>query len=301
MNKIKIFAFLLLLLLLESNSSTQERVIKDDLGFPFIIKSPPERIVSLAPNITEILFALGLEDKITGVTRYCDFPKEAQTKEKIGGIVDPNLEKIKSLNPDLVVAFRGNPLGILNRLRKLHCPVFVLEQGTTIESVFETIRKVGIVTQTETQAHVLIQSLEKQYTAILEAVKKTSHKPKVFVSLHGTGLWTCGKNSFLSDLITKAGGVNIAEQVDRKWLLYNKEELIHKNPEIIIILSSSETGFSRAKDWIKNEAHLESITAVASGRIYSLDENIASRHGPRIIEALRNLASILHPGEFKLK
>ncbi len=278
---------------------SQQKTLKDDLGFPYIMTSPPQRIISLAPNITEILFALDLGEKVVGVTRYCDYPEEALEKEKVGGMIDSKLEKIIALNPDLIIGFRGNPLRILKRLRSLHLPLFVLEMGTNLETVFLLIKKIGTITQKEKKAETLIQSLRKRYDKIQSSLQNVQHEPKVFFSLHGMGLWTCGKESFLNDLLRKAKGVNIAGNIPRRWLHYNREHLIHEDPEVIIILSKSQKEFSRAKEWIKNKAYLGGVRAVLTDRIYFLDENLAARPGPRLLEALEELAHILHPQFFE--
>jgi len=299
MNYKKMHTALLLFLLNAVLFGSQQRTIKDDLGFPYIMTSPPQRIISLAPNITEIIFALDLGEKVVGVTRYCDFPEEASEKEKIGGMIDPNLENIKALNPDLIIGFRGNPLRILKRIRSLHLPLFVLEIGTNLETVFLLIKKIGIITQKEKKAETFIQSLRKRYDKIQSVLQNVKHEPKVFFSLHGMGLWTSGRESFLNDLARKAKAMNIAGNTARKWLHYNREELIHEDPEVIIILSKSQREFSKAKQSLKNEAHFEGIKAVATESIYFLDENLATRPGPRLIDALEELARILHPQFFE--
>jgi len=299
MNSKKASTSVLLILLIVFILDAQEIIIKDDLGFAFDMTAPPQRIISLAPNITETLFALGLGEKVVGVTRYCDFPKDSTKKEKIGGMVDPNLEKIIALKADLIIGFRGNPLTTIERLRNLNLPVFVLDIGTTIESTLSIVKKIGTVTHTEKRAALLIQSLRERYEKILSALRDVKQEPKVFLSLHGTGLWTCGKESFLNDLVKKARGMNIAGNIPRKWLNYNREHLIHEDPEVIIILSKSEKDFLKTKKWIKNEAHLEGTKAVDTDRIYFLDENLATRQGPRLIEALEELARLLHPQCFE--
>jgi len=289
----------LLIVLVSTAFGTQEKITRDALGTPYSPSSPPQRIVSLAPNITEILFALDLGEKTVGVTSYCDYPGEALTKEKIGGMVNPNLEKIKSLSPDLVIGFRGNPLRVLERLKKLKTPVFVLEMGSDFESVFSIIETVGKITKTETKAEVLINSMKQKYSKLRLALQSVIHKSRVFLSLHGLGLWTCGKESFLHDLLIKAKGVNIAGHVSRRYINYNREQLIHDNPEIIIILAKSKKEFAKAREWIRTGSYLESISAVQENRIYFLDENIATRPGPRLIDALAQLAYLLHPEQIK--
>ena len=284
-----------ILLLFQASALAQQRVLTDDLGFRFISESPPQRIVSLAPNITEILFFLGLESQTVGVTRFCDFPPEAIEKEKIGGLVDPQLEKILALKPDLIIAFRGNPLRLVQRMRGLDLPVFVLEMGMTVENVFDIIEEIGEVTWTEKKASRLTVSLQTRYHSILASLEHIQFFPKVFLSLHGMGLWTCGQGTFLDDLLHKAKGTNIAGETKREWILFNREELIYKNPDCIIILSKSQKEFLKAKDDFMQNPFFNSIKAVNKKNIYFLDENLVTRLGPRIFEALDQLAHLIHP------
>lgn len=279
----------------------QENIIYDDFKTPFELTAAPERIVSLAPNVTEILFALGLADRIVGVTRYCDFPVEALQKEKIGGMVDPNLEKIESLRPDLIIAFRGNPLGLLKKLRNLHFPVFVLDIGGSLERLYGTIEKIGRVTRTEKAAGLLAAGLKERHRAVRLALGDVTNKPKVFLSVYGQGLWTCGEGSYLNDLLVQAGGVNIAGTIKRRWLQINREQLIHENPEVIIIMAKDQDGFTLAEESFRADPRLKEVRAVMNGNIHWLDENIAGRFGPRLIDALEAVARILHPEIFEAR
>lgn len=277
----------------------QETVIYDDFNTPFTLMEAPQRIVSLAPNITEILFALGLGDRIVGVTRYCDYPAQALQKEKIGGMVDLNLEKIEALHPDLIVAFRGNPLGVLNKLRHLHFPVFVLDMGNTMNGLSQTIDKIGRVTRAERAARLLADGLKAKLQAIRQALRDISKRPKVFLSVYGQGLWTCGEGSYLNDLLAQAGGMNIAGAIKRRWLQLNREQLIHENPDVIIIMAKDKARFSEAGESFRADPRLKDIRAVKDNNIHWLDENIAGRFGPRLIDALDAVAHILHPEIFE--
>ncbi len=292
-------ACLFLLLLNNTAPAIQKPAIKDDLGTTHILGSPPQRIISLAPNVTEILFALGLEKKIVGVTRYCNYPKQALTKERIGGMVDPDLEKIIALHPDLIIAFRGNPLRLVRRFKDLGLPVFVLETGIKIESVFALIERIGIITLREREAENLVHMLRKGLENIHISLRNVERRPKVFLNLHGKGFWTCGKDSFLNDLVLTAKGINIAGEVSRAWLAYNREELIHQDPEHIIIITKSKEDFYDTKKWLTSEVFLEDIQAVQKGNIHYLHEDLVTRLGPRILLALNQLARILHPSFFK--
>ena len=281
------------------SQANQSLTIKDDLGNTYVLGNPPQRIISLAPNVTEILFALGLENRIIGVTRYCNHPKEAQTKNRIGGMVDPDLEKIIALHPDLIIAFRGNPLRLIQRIKSLDLPVFVLESGTTLESVLSLIQRIGRVTRKEKTAKNLTDHLNRRFNKIKERLNNVRTRPKVFINLHGKGLWTSGKNSFMNDMVREARGRNIAGEVTRAWFSYNREELIHKNPDLILVLAKTEKDFLEVKTWFSQEAHLESIHAVQNDKFSFLDEDLVTRPGPRIFEAFAQLARILHPSCFK--
>lgn len=293
--------FMLALLFLWMPVSAQHKTFTDALCFITQMDAAPKRIVSLAPNITEILFALDLGDRVVGVTRFCDYPPAAQEKEKIGGLVDPNLEKIISLNPDLIIGFRGNPIGIIKRMQEFNLPVFVLEIGTTIDHVFTVIDTVAQITWAEKSAARLLQPLRLRYQNIVSVLEGVKTIPKVFVFLHGLGLWTCGKNSFMDDLVNQAKGQNIAGDIQKKWLIFSQEQLIAENPDVIIILSKSQEAFLEAKKSISKGVFLKHLQAVESGHMFFLDENLATRPGPRIIDALNNLARIFHPEAFSIR
>ena len=279
----------------------QGTVVYDDFNTPFALAEAPQRIVSLAPNLTEILFALGLGDRVVGVTRYCDYPPQALQKEKIGGMVDPNLEKIQSIRPDLIIGFRGNPLGVLNRLRSLHLPLFVLNLGSSLEGLFQTIEKVGRVTRADESAKTLVAGLKEKHQAVALALRDVSKKPKVFLSVYGQGLWTCGEGSYLNDLLIQAGGINIAGMIKRRWLQLNREQLIHENPDIIIIMAKDKERFSQAGESFRSDPRLKDVRAFKDSRIHWLDENIAGRFGPRLIDALDAVARIIHPEIFEAR
>jgi iron complex transport system substrate-binding protein len=271
----------------------QTQTVTDDTGSVFVLGAPPRRIVSLAPNITEILFALGLGDRIAGVTRYCDYPPEARAKDKIGGFIDPSVEKIRALDPDLVIAFRGNPWEVLNRLKSLKVPVFVLDIGERLEAVPETIAKIGRVTRREAEAGAIIGALEAKLRTAMAAAS-TAVRPRVFLSLAGKDLMTCGRSSYLHDLIERAGGTNVAAGLPKSWAAYSREQLIRDDPDVVIILSPSAADFASARDWFVSLPGLDTLRAVRSGRVRFLEENAASRVGPRLYDAFADLVRIIH-------
>ncbi len=286
-------------LALAAPAAAQSDVVVDDQGVAFPLSAPPHRIVSLAPNVTEILFALGLGAEIVGVTRYCDFPEAALGKPKVGGLVDPNLELIKSLSPDLVVAFRGNPLRTIERLRTLGMPVFVLDIGKDLEALFPLIAKIGRVTRRDAEAAVLAAGLRTRLDAVRGRLEGVTAEPRVFLALHGQGLWTCGRLSYLNDLVARSKGRNVAGAVARDWLHYGLEQLVRDDPEIIIVLARTPAEFARGRDKFLDDRRLRKVAAVRAGRVFFLDENVTSRFGPRLAEALEVVARGIQPERFE--
>jgi iron complex transport system substrate-binding protein len=275
------------------------QVIADDLGRPFPLPArTPERIVSMAPNITEVLFALGLGDRIAGATRFCDFPPEALRVRRIGGLVDPNVEIIRSLDPDLVIAFRGNPLRLVDRVRRLGLPVFVLDIGAGLEDLSPLVAKIGRITRAEVRADALAAEIRGRLAAVDSALKGVAERPKVFVLLYGQGLWTCGGESYVNDLIGRAGGANVAAALPKKWALYKRERIIRDDPDVVFILARSPDDFAAGRAWLTRMPGAGEVSAVRSGRIFEIDENAASRFGPRLVDVLDRMAALLHPERF---
>jgi iron complex transport system substrate-binding protein len=276
-----------------------QQTIRDDQGAAFILRQPPRRIVSLAPNITEILFALGLGSKVIAVTRFCDYPPQAGGKEKIGGLLDPNLEKIKALRPDLVIAYRGNSLQVIGKMRDSGLPVFALDAGETLDSLALLIARIGQITDQKKNAASLIRSLAASRNEVRSRLERAVSKPKVFVLLPGAGLWTCGDQGYLNDLIKQAHASNVAAGIEKPWVDYSLERLVSDDPDIIFLLALGQEEFEQAKKRVKGDSRLNSLRAVRLDRFVFLDENKTSRFGPRLIEAYAELARALHPECFK--
>jgi iron complex transport system substrate-binding protein len=282
-----------------SPRSTAAQDITDDLGRPFARPIRiPERIVSMAPNVTEILFAIGLGGRVVGVTRFCDYPPKARRLPRIGGLVDPNIEVIRSLDPDLVIAFRGNPLRLVERIGRLGLPVFVLDIRAGLEDLPPLIARIGRITGTDARAGELAAGSRARIEAVDAALKGIAARPKVFVMLYGQGLWTCGGESYLDDVIARAGGANVASALPKKWALYKRERIIRDDPDVVFILSRSTADFETGRDWLAGRAGVGAVSAVRSGRVYELDEDAASRFGPRLLDVLDRMAALLHPERF---
>ncbi len=281
-----------------SLAPAQTKPLRDALGFEFFPGSPPERIISLAPNLTEILFSLGLGDRVVGVTRFCNYPAEAKKINQVGGIIDPNLEKIASLKPDLILAFRGTPLPVLDRMRTAGFRLFVLNEGETIEELFPLIRIVGQVTGRERQAAELSLNLERRYESVIKKLQTVESRPRVLLLLSGPGYWTSGGRGFLNDLLKKAGGEPVTAETPDRWVLLNPEEILGLAPEAVVVLASSAEAFESFKGNLLRNPSLKAVPAVAKKRFFALDEDSSSRFGPRLIQALEELARWLHPQAF---
>jgi iron complex transport system substrate-binding protein len=267
------------------------RSFTDGLGRSVTIRANPQRIISLAPNITEILFALGLGDRVAAVTSYCDFPEEAKTKEKIGDTLHPNLERIIGLKPDLVLTTTASQLEDLTRkLDQLAVPVYVTNPRTVRETV-ASIRNIGEATGASARAVEIADDMERRISAVEMRVKGLS-EPRVLYVLQNGPLITVGRNTFINDLIRIAGGQSISGDESADYPQFSRETVIARAPEAIIAPSSHGKEFVRAEDLRRD---FPTTPAVRSNRIITVDPDWVDRPGPRIVDGLEHLARGLHP------
>jgi iron complex transport system substrate-binding protein len=261
----------------------------DDLGRLVAINGTPQRIVSLAPSNTEILFALGLGDRVVGVTDYCDYPPEAADKERVGGYINPDIEKIVALNPDLVLVAYGTPMDVIDSMVGLGLTVFGIKT-TDIDDLLNDIRRVGEITDTAVEAQALTSEMESKIQVVTNQTEELGQRPRVFYILWNDPLWTAGSGTFIDELIEKAGGVNICENITG-YSQVSLEYILACNPEIII---TSQWSY----DWAINASELASTNATQTGRIYTIDDNLVQRPGPRLVQGLEWLAYFIHPEIF---
>lgn len=282
----------------QSNDNEQavDIVVTDDFGNQVKLDHYPERIVSLTPSNTEILFALGLGDKVVGVTTYCDYPEEAKEKPKVGDLKG-NVEQIVALEPDLVLA-----KGVLNddavsKLRKLNIPVLFLDPES-IEGVYRSIRLIAQVTGTSEKGEEIIAEIEKQIDSVAEKVAKVpaEKRLRVFIEAGSDPLFTAGKDTFVHELVTLAGGINIADDL-KGYQMYSSEAVVKNNPDVIL---STDSYYVDIMNEIKKRAGWEEIKAVKEGKvIIDLDNNLLTRPGPRCGLAVELVAKALYPEVFK--
>jgi iron complex transport system substrate-binding protein len=257
-----------------------------------VIPKEYQRIVSLAPNITEILFVLGLGDRVIGVTQHCNYPKEALTKTSIGSYIDLNIEKILALKPDLVIATAdGNEKGSVERLAAFKVPVLVTNPKS-LNEVFEVVKTIGHIVKQEDRAENLVRSLKNRANRVIQVCVPLS-RPRVFLQINEHPLITVGKDTFHNNLIKLVGGINISGQESIKYPKYSLEQVLRSRPDVILI-TTMERGVAAEKKkerWI----HWDQIPAVKQGRIYLLDSDLLDRPSPRLVDGLEALAVAIHP------
>jgi iron complex transport system substrate-binding protein len=262
-----------------------------EVTFPF----PPKTIVSLAPNITEILFSLGLDEEIVGVSIHCNFPEKAKSKVRVGSYIRLDFEKIASLNPDLIIATAaGNTRDMVDRLEKLGIPTYVI-YPKNFNDILKNIAHIGQIANREEEARVIIGGMRKRCQRVIELTKGLP-RLKVFVQIGDVPIVTVGKGSFADDLIRLAGGENIAEKEEEVYPRFGMEEILRRSPEVIVISSMNPRGDYQKilQEWNR----WKTIPAVKNGRIHLMDSDLLDRPSPRIIDGLEELARLLHPEKF---
>jgi iron complex transport system substrate-binding protein len=269
----------------------------DDWGRTVTIEKKPERIVSLAPVNTEILFALGLGANVVGVTDFCNYPAEAVNKEKVGGMTTVSVEKVINLNPDLVVALNLNGEETVDIIDD-YFPVLVIDQQkvTRIEDVFTRIELVGKITGEEEQATALVAELRGRVESITNQMEGKEKVKVAYIVWHDP-LWVTGSGNFQNDPIEKAGGDNIFSDIE-DWGTVSVETLIERNPDVIIVSGGHGVAEMKPYEFIMTDERLAVINARKNGRVCSMDADIINRPGPRIVEALEAVAHCLQPDLF---
>jgi iron complex transport system substrate-binding protein len=274
----------------------KEGLLTDEMGRKLKIPHPVKRIVSLAPSITEILFDMGLNGEIVGVTDFCDYPKAVLNKPRIGGFVNPSIEKIVSLKPDVIIGIRdGNRIETIHRLDDLGFSVYMVDPKG-FDGVIKTVQNIGEVVARKDESRRIIRDTMMRKEKIVRFTQSLS-KPKIFFQVCNAPMITVGRETLTNDLIRMAGGRSISEDESSSYPLYSIEAVILKSPEVIIISSMEKhkNSINLVKEW----QNWKSIPAVKSGSIYVIDSNLVDRPAPRIAEGLEVLARMIHPGAFR--
>lgn len=269
--------------------------VRDDIGRAIEIGTEPKRIVSLSPGNTEILFALGLDDQIVGVSDYCNYPAKAKEKQKVGGFATVSIEKVVSLQPDLVLATGGVQLRTVDRLEELGIKTLVVSPKT-VEDILKDIELVGKITNKNNEAVSLVEEMTNRIRFVRSATWQLKSTPRVYYEIWHSPLMSTGQGTWINELIDLAGGKNIFSDSSDPYPIISSELVIERDPEIIIIKRGYMGGI--AKEDIERRPGWSRITAVKTGRIYEINEDILIRPGPRIIDGLEALAALIHPQLF---
>jgi iron complex transport system substrate-binding protein len=274
--------------------------VTDDFGETVTITGTPQRIVSLAPANTEILFALGLGDRVVGVTDYCNYPAEALAIEKVGGYSTVNVEKVIAARPDLVVAAFGNTEEVVDHLRSLGLTIIALHPES-IDDVIDNIRLVGTATGTEPEAEAIATDLDQRIAAVTAQTAGITDRPSVVHVVWYDPLWVSGSGTFQDQMFEMAGGTNAFPDV-KGWEIVSLEEFVTTNPDIILVNSGTgmgESGYDLIHSYVVDEPRFQGLAAVKNDRVYVVDSDMIDRGGPRIVDALEQVAADLHPEIFE--
>jgi iron complex transport system substrate-binding protein len=272
--------------------------LTDQAGRLVRIEKVPEKIISLAPGNTEIVYALGLEDRLVGVTEYCDYPEAAREKPKIGGFSTVDIEKVVAIEPDLILATNIHEEEVIPQLERLGLTVLTLDP-TTLDDVLESIRLAGKFTGTTEAANGLVVDMETRIRAVTDKTAQLSaaQRPRVLYVLWYDPLTTAGGDTRIHDLVVKAGGSNIASDLTG-YPDMGLEAIISINPQVIIAGQSHGSVAEANYQFVVNEKRLEDTDALKDERIYQIDSDLSSRPGPRIIQGLELFAEFIHPELF---
>ncbi|MDM8000062.1 MAG: cobalamin-binding protein [Dehalococcoidia bacterium] len=268
----------------------------DDLGRPIVTEGKVERIVSLGPSITEMLFALGLGDRVVGVTDWCDYPEAAKSLPKVGSAFPGfDIEAIVNLEPDLILSVAGT---IVEDLRARGLQVAVL-QPRDIQGLYRDFELIGTVTDAEKTAAKVVSDLKQRVEAVAAKTSRAAERPRVFyevdASMNEDKPWTTGHGTFQDDLINMAGGTNIAA-ARSGWYELSIEEILDADPDIIIL---EDYQYGATPESVASRPAWTGLTAVKEGRVFAIeDPNLTCRYGPRLVDGLELLARVIHPELF---
>jgi len=302
-----LFALLCLVLLISLLSCSLPKAgetkspieITDQLGRSVKLEKIPQRIISLAPSNTEILFALGLAERVVAVTDYCNYPPEAKGKPSIGGFSTPNIEKVVALSPDLVLATSIHQKQVIPNIEQKGITVFALAPKT-LDEVLEAITLAGKITGEEKEASKLVAEMRTKIKAV---TNKTRSLPEVqnpnviYITWHDPHM-TAGAGTLHDELIQKAGGTNVARELTG-YAGITLEAVIQANPEVMIAGVGMGTGADAPLQFALTEPRLRNTDARQHNRVYAIDVDLAGRAGPRIVDALEQFAQYIHPELFK--
>ncbi len=281
-------------------ATPEERVITltDLMGREVVIEGAVETIISLSPSNTELLFALGLGEKVVGVTDFCNYPPEAAAKKSVGGFSDPNLEVILTLEPDLVLAGSLHEEAV-TRLEERGIPALVLEPSS-VEQIYDSITLVGAAAGVEAAAAAVVSEIQGQISGVVDILASLDEAERVpvYYELWYDPIMSIGNHSFIHEVITLAGGQNIFADVDDNYPVVSSEAVADKNP--LVILHPDDHGSAElVKAQFNDRPGWSGVGAIRNDRIYGVQSDLFSRSGPRVGQAVQKAAALFYPELFE--
>lgn len=273
---------------------SEYRQIKDEANREVRVYGKIERVITLAPNLTEIVYAIGAGERLVGNTTYCDYPDEAKSVQKVGDTLQPNIERILALRPNLIFISTSSQLEAFARQLSEHgIPVYVSDPHD-LEGVILSIENIARLLNRQQQGGELVSKLRGRITAVEAAVK--NRKPvRVFYQLSAEPLYTAGRDAFVTDLIKRAGGLSVTADLPEAWPRYSQEAAVAAQPEAIVLPTGGSMGEANADV----AAGLRQAPAVLNGKVFKINGDLLVRPGPRAIDGLEQLARGLHPEAFE--
>ena len=275
-------------------------IFTDGLKRTVTLNSPAARVISLAPSNTEILFAIGAAGQVLGRDTFSDYPAKAKNLPDIGGSNGKyDFEKIATLKPDLVIASELNTPDQVKALEDLHITVYYLSNPTDLEGMYANLVLVGELTGHKTQAESLVASLRQRVKTVQDKISGVTSRPTIFYELDATAPskpFTAGPTTFIDQMIQLAGGVNIAGSLPNPWPQLSLEEILVKNPDMILL---GDAAYGNSPEQVKQRTGWTDLKAIKDGNIQVFDDNLVSRPGPRLVDGLEILAKLIHPELYK--
>ena len=275
-------------------TTTEMREVTDEAGKRVRLPAHPQRIVTLAPNLTEIVYAIGAGSRLVGNTTFCDYPPEAKQVAKVGDTLQPNIERIIALRPEVIFVSTASQLETFTKqLDERGIAVFVTDPHD-LEGVFRSIKTLGELLGQQEQAEELVGNLRSRAAAVEDAVRA---RPvvTVFYQVSPSPLWTAGRRSWITDLIRRAGGKSVTAEVEGEWMRYSDEAAMASRPEAIIMATSDSMNGEK----MEVAAALQKSPATLNKRVYGINGDFLSRPGPRLVDGLEQMARVLHPEAFQ--
>jgi iron complex transport system substrate-binding protein len=272
--------------------------LTDAQGVVVTVEGRPERIVSAAPTVTEILFALGAGERVVAVTDQCNYPAEASARDRVGGFWTLNIESVLAARPDLVIGSRGNPQDVISAVRSADMPVFTIDPQT-LDDIYAAIRHVALLIGEVEAGEELIADMEDRLATVAERIGGVPDdaRPTAFMVLQVVPLWTAGSGTFQDDAIRAAGGRNTAGDVEG-FRGYGTESLLARDPDFLL-LSTMNGDPERMKREVLATSGLRHLSAVRNDHMIVLDADPIMRPGPRIVDAVEAMAAVFYPERFE--